>query len=112
MLSISQRLAAMAFLSVVTSCVAPRSPVVVTPVPTRNVPESAATNIHDYVAKHRDWRRSVYHIERYPDEASYALFAVVHHRDQTGRPYPGGGKSFVLYCDSHSYRVIKELWFQ
>ncbi len=80
--------------------------------PTRDVPEVAATNIHRYVAKHRGWSRSVYHVERYPDDGSHAVFAVAHHRDQEGRPYPGGGKSFVLLCDPHSYRIIREMRFQ
>ena len=85
---------------------------VLAPAPTREVPDTAATNIHRYVAKHRGWRHSVYHIERYPDESGYAVFAVVHRRDETGPPFVGRGKSFALYCDPRSYRVLKEMWFQ
>ncbi len=112
MLSMSQRLAALALLSLVASCVSPGPPLINTPVATRAVPETAATNIHRYIARHRGWTRSVYHIEQYPYEERYAVFAVVHHRDQTGRPYPGRGKSFALLCDPRSYRVVKELSFQ
>ena len=112
MSSVSQRFTALAFLSLVASCVSPGPPSINTPVARRSVPETAATNIHRYVAKHRGWSRSVYHIERDPDERGYAVFTVVHRRDQTGPPSVGRGKSFALYCDPRSYRVLKEMWFQ
>jgi hypothetical protein len=96
----------------VTSCVAPEPPAVSSPVSTQDVPPAAAKNIHRYVPAHRGWSRSVYHIERYPDEHGYALFAVVHRRDETGPPSVERGKSFALYCDPRTYKVVREMWFQ
>jgi hypothetical protein len=95
-----------------TSCTAPGPPAINTPVPRSVVPAAAAKNIHRYVATHRGWSRSVYHIERYPNELGYALFAVVHRREESARPFVGRGKSFALYCDPDSYKVIKEMSFQ
>jgi hypothetical protein len=76
------------------------------------VPQAAATNIHRYVTKHRGWSRSRYHIERYGADEGYAVFAVVHRRDETARPFVGRGKSFALYCDPQTYKILKEMWFQ
>jgi hypothetical protein len=76
------------------------------------VPPTAAANIHRYVAEHRGWSRAAYHIERYPDEHDYAVFAVVHRDDEKPRAETGRGKSFALYCDRRTFRVIKEMWFQ
>jgi len=110
MLRIPPCLAAFALLSLMPSCVSPERPLTRMPAATRAVPETAATKIHRYVARHRGWPRSVYHIEQHPYEESYAVFTVVHHGDNGA--YPGGGKSFVLFCDPHSYRVARELALQ
>ena len=75
------------------------------------MPETAATNIHRYVAKHRGWSRSAYYIERNRDELGYAVFTVVY-REDSARASVGRGKSFALYCDPRSFKVIKEMWFQ
>src|SRR5438552_16661891 len=72
------------------------------------VPPTAAANIHRYVAEHRGWSRAAYHIERYPDEKGYAVFAVVHRDDEKPRAETGRGKSFALYCDRRSFRAFKE----
>jgi hypothetical protein len=112
MVSVSRIVAALMALLLVTSCVGPEPHAVASPVPTQDVPPTAAKNIHRYVGAHRGWNRSVYHIERYPDEHGYALFAVVHRHDETDPPSVGRGKSFALYCDPHTYKVVREMWFQ
>ena len=111
MLRVCQHLAALISL-LLASCAAPNRPIVLAPAASRDVPETAAANVHRYVAKHRGWSRRAYHIERYPDDEGHAVFAVVHRRDESARPFVGRGKSFALYCDPRSYRVIKEMWFQ
>ena len=112
MTSASHSLAALAISVLVTSCIASEHHVVVSPVPTRDVSAVAAKHIHTYIAAHRGWSRSVYHIERYPDEHGYAVFAVVHRRDETGPPSVGRGKSFALYCYPRTYKVVREMWLQ
>jgi hypothetical protein len=112
MFSAPQLLACLPLIALLTACAPSGPPIIDTPVATRAVPETAAINIDRYVAKHRGWPRSVYHIEQYPHHGGYAVFAVVHHRSQTVPPHTGGGKSFALYCDPQSYRVIKEMAFQ
>ena len=76
------------------------------------IPAAAAANINRYVAEHRGWSRAAYHIERYPDERGYAVFAVIHGDDEKPRAETGRGKSFALYCDSRTFRIVKEMWFQ
>ena len=56
--------------------------------------------------------RAEYYIEPYPDEHDYAVFAVVHRDDEKPRAETSRGKSFALYCDRRTFRVIKEMWFQ
>jgi hypothetical protein len=110
MMSISHYLVASVCLFL-TSCAAPGPPAINTPVPPSRVPVAAAKSIHGYVATNRGWSRSSYYIERYPDELGYAVFAVVH-REDSARPSVGRGKSFALYCEPRSFKVIKEMWFQ
>ena len=112
MLSASYRVAVCAFMLVLASCTSPGPPIVDTKVGTRAVPRAAAANIHRYVAKQRGWPPSVYDILQYPYDDGYAVFAIVHRRDEERPPGTGGGKSFAVYCDPHSYRVIKEMGFQ
>jgi hypothetical protein len=77
------------------------------------VPPTAAANIHRYVAEYSDWRRSVYYIQRYPNEHGYAVFEVVHRDDESPAHLSAGrGKSFILCCDPQTYKVIKEMWEQ
>src|SRR5688572_3820851 len=93
------------------SCADPGPLAINPPLPPSVVPVAAAKSIHRYVANNRGWSRSAYYIERYPDELGYARFTVVH-REDSARPSIGRGKSFALYCDPHSFKVIKEMWFQ
>ena len=112
MLNTPQRLVCLPLIALLAACASSGPPIIDTPVATRAVPDAAATHIHRYVRKHRGWPRSVYHIEQYPYAEGYAVFAVVHHRDQDGPPHVGRGKSFALYCEPQSYRIVKEMWFQ
>ena len=113
MSSIAQPVAAAMALSLLISCVAADPSVTIAPTPTRVVPPTAAANIHRYVAEHRGWRRTVYYIQRYPNEHGYAVFEVVHRDDESPAHLTvGRSKSFTLYCDPQTYKVIKEMWEQ
>ena len=94
-----------------TSCVAPGPPLINTPVRRSVVPVAAAEIIHRHVATHRGWSRRVYYIERYPDELGYAVFGVVY-RDGSAERSIAHRKTFALYCDPRSYKVIREMGSQ
>lgn len=69
------------------------------------------TVVIDYVINSKHWERSAFQVEFNRKEDNALVFWVLHSDDRASKN-PGTGKSFEVYVDSVSGKVLKELAFQ
>ena len=75
--------------------------------------------VRQYVSTHRHWATDQYTVKRRPDEGQYYVYHVVnfddfkrHYRNGEEVFETGSGKSFVVYYEPSTGKIVKEMWFQ
>lgn len=81
--------------------------------------ESALAAVHQYVSTHRHWPSDAYTVKQREDFGQYHVYDVINFDDykrryQNGQEVfeSGRGKSFELYYEPRTGKIVKEIWFQ
>jgi hypothetical protein len=75
--------------------------------------------VREYVVSHRHWSIGTYTIKRRPDFGGHRVYDIInfddykrHYRNGQEVFESGRGKSFEVYYEPRTRKVIKEVWFQ
>jgi hypothetical protein len=72
----------------------------------------AAQIVNRHIAQSRGWKAGDYTIRFEGEEGAALLFVVRHSRDRDLNSAGGGWSSVMVYVDSASGMVLKEMYFQ
>jgi hypothetical protein len=81
--------------------------------------QDAVAVVRQYVSTHRHWANDEYTVKRRANEGEYYVYQVInfddfkrHYRNGQEVFVTGGGKSFDVYYQPSTGKIVKEMWYQ